>query len=564
MTVTAPKVSFGLYDLEINNDSTPACTDVQSFSKVMDLKTGNATTYPIATYEPDFWLLDGKYKFIQEVAAAVHVGLMSLSMSDANGDFATAPVLTVDFDQVHTTDGLILHFAQQSNDYADSITVTYYDIYGEVICTDNYSPDSWEYEIDKDVVDFKQIVITFHGTNKPYRYLRLTAIDYGQLIFFTGTAIKQASVVEEIDMLSATVPANSCDLRLYSTDSQFSIVNPTGYYARLSDRQPLSVYETINGNQIFMGRYYLDVWKNVSNTEIEFKCLDAIGVLDRIQYHGGLWKYEGIKAQYLIDEIMNVAQFPYDLDAELYDVMVMGWIKACSCREALQQVAFAIGAYIDCSRSNLVKIRPSIILDGTEATIHITSAQKGASQSLEQKTLVTGVEITSHNYQEGAETVNLYSGTLAAGFYDIPFSQPVHTLAITGAVIVSSSVNSARIRVTEAGSVTLTGLNYIDNQQLFSSTGSFGSYVIPNIVKIDSATLVNAYNGQTVADRVYDYYQQRYLQKLKLFAHDTIKTGSVALIDSINDSQIRACVEKMSINLAGGFIIEAAAVGIVE
>jgi len=288
-------------------------------------------------------------------------------------------------------------------------------------------------------------------------------------------------------------------------------------------------------------------------------------VLDRIQYHGGLWKYEGIKAQYLIDEIMNVAQFPYDLDAELYDVMVMGWIKACSCREALQQVAFAIGAYIDCSRSNLVKIRPSIILDGTETTIPITSTQKGSSgQSLEQKTLVTGVEITSHNYQEGAETVNLYSGTLTAGFYDIPFSQPVHTLAITGAVIVSSSVNSARIRVTEAGAVTLTGLNYIDNQQLFSSTGSFGSYVIPNIVKIDSATLVNAYNGQTVADRVYDYYQQRYLQKLKLFAHDTIKTGSVALIDSINDSQIRACIEKMSINLSGGFIIDAEAVGIVE
>lgn len=564
MTVTAPKVSFGLYDLEINSDSTPSCVDVQPFSKVVDLKTGNATTYPIATYEPDFWLLDGKHKFIQEVEAAVHVGLMSLSMSDASGNFDTAPVLTIDFDQVHTSDGLILHFAQQSNDYADSITVTYYDIYGDVICTDTYAPDSWEYEIDKDVVDFKQIVIIFHSTNKPYRYLRLTAINYGQLIYFTGTAIRAASVVEEISMISTTVPANSCDLQLYSADAEFSIVNPTGYYARLSNRQPLSVYETINGNPIFMGRYYLDEWKNVSDKEIEFKALDAIGILDCIPYKGGLWEFEGIKAQYIIDEIMNAAQIPYDLDADLYDVMVIGWIKACSCREALQQVAFAIGAYVDCSRSNLVKIMPSIILDGTEATIPITAAQKGSKQSLEQKTLVTGVEITSHNYVKGSETVNLYSGTLAVGFYDIPFSQPVHTLTITGAVIISSGVNYARIRVTDAGAVTLTGLNYIDNQRLFSSSGSFGSYVIPNVVKIETATLISAYNGQAVADRVYAYYQQRFLQKMKLFAHDTIKTGSVALIDSINDSQIRACVEKMSINLAGGFIIEAEAVGIVE
>ena len=561
---TSPKISFGLYDLEISKDSTPSCEDLQSFSKAMDLKTGNVTMYPIATYEPDFWLLDGKYKFIQEVEDSVHVGLMSLSMSDENGDFAIPPVLTVDFDQVHSSDGLVLHFAQISNDFANSITVEYYDIYGAVITSDNYAPDSWEFEIEKDVVNFKQVVITFHSTNKPYRYLRLTEINYGQLIHFTGTAIKQASIVEEIDMISVTVPANTCDLKLFSSAAEFSIVNPSGYYARLSQRQPLSVYEIIDLNQIFMGRFYLDEWENVSNTEIGFKCLDAIGILDRIPYHGGLWKYEGIKAQYLVDEIMTAAAIPYDLDSTLYDTYVIGWIPACSCREALQQLAFAIGAYVDCSRSNLVKIRPSIILDGTEPAISITRSQKGSSQSLRLKTLITRVEITSHNYIEGAETANLYEGSLVVGFYEIPFSQPAHTLAVTGAAIVASGVNFARIRVTEAGEVTLTGLNYVDHQQTFSATGSFGSYVVPNVVKVEAATLVNIYNGQDVADRVFDYYQQRHLQKMRLYAHDTVGTGKVALIDSMFDSQIRAAIEKMSVNLSGGFVIDAEASGVVE
>lgn len=560
---TSVKVSFGLYDQEINNDSTPSCDDLQSFSKIADLKTGNATMYPIVTYEPDFWKLDGKYKFILENEAAVHVGLMSESMSDENGDFDVPPVLTVDFDREHTTDGLVLHFSQISNDYASSITVTYYDLYGDVISSENYSPDAWEYEIDNDIVNFKQLVITFHSTNKPYRYLRLTAIDYGQLIYFEGADIKQASIVEEIDMISATVPANALDLRLYSTDPEFSIVNPTGYYSRLSQRQPLSVYETINNTQIFMGRHYLDEWENASPTEIEFKCTDAIGVLDKIQYRGGLWKYEGIKAQYLVDEIMTAASIPYDLDADLYDVMVIGWIPACSCREALQQVAFAIGAFIDCSRSNLVKIRPSILLDKTEPTIAITSAQKGTSSPLKLKPLVTGVEIISHNYVEGAETVDLYSGTLTENFYDIIFSQPCHTLTITGAEIVSSGVNYARIRVLAAGAVVLTGLNYIDNQQLFTKNSEIVSSALPKIISIESATLVNVYNGQEVADRVYAYYQQRYQQKFRLYAHETIGTGKVALIDSMG-SQIRASVEKMSINLSGGFIVDAEACGVVE
>jgi hypothetical protein len=156
-----------------------------------------------------------------------------------------------------------------------------------------------------------------------------------------------------------------------------------------------------------------------------------------------------------------------------------------------------------------VKIRPSIILDGTEAVTAITASQKGISQKLGQKTLVTGVEITAHNYVEGADTVNLYNGTLDVGFHDIVFNEPAHTLLITGAEIIASGANYARIKVTVAGTVVLTGLNYIDNQQIFSTYGNYGAYVVPNIVEVKTATLVNIYNGQTVVDRVYDYLQQR-------------------------------------------------------
>ncbi|MFM8320996.1 MAG: hypothetical protein ACKOC5_08795, partial [Chloroflexota bacterium] len=128
MSITYPQVSFGLYAMEIKGDSSPSTTTpLQPFSKVADLKTDSTTLRPYATWEPDFWLLDGQYKFLPASANLVHVGLMSLAQSDASGAFAVAPVLTVTFGAVHETDGLVLHFGVQSGDYANWITVDYYD-----------------------------------------------------------------------------------------------------------------------------------------------------------------------------------------------------------------------------------------------------------------------------------------------------------------------------------------------------------------------------------------------------------------------------------------------------
>lgn len=563
MPKTSPRVTFGLYNLEINAGSLPQATDLQPFSKPLDLKTGNIASKPLATYEPNYWLLDGQYKFKPEINDAVHVGLMSLSMSGSDGAFSTPPVLTVTFDRAFASDGLVLHFAQYSGDYADSIRVEYFDEADSLLASNTYAPTSWEFASTLAVNGFKKIIVTFYSTNVPYRYLRLSGIDYGQLISFTEADIKEASAIEQLSLLSETLPANSCELQLYSNDSSFSIVNPIGYYARLTQRQPLSVYELVDNNPIFMGRYYLDEWKNASDTEIHFSCIDAIGLLDRIPFKGGLYPYEGIKLQYLIDSIMNVAGLSYELDTTLYDILVMGWIPICSCREALQQVAFAVGAYVDCSRSNVVKIRKSVVLTGSEETIPITKAEKGQSSPLSMRELITSVEVTSHNYTEGTEAIQLFSGVLPAGLQEITFKEPVYSLSITGATILESGVNYADVMVSVSGAVTLTGKKYIDNQRLFVKSANASSVVTPNVLTIKNATLVNTYNGQAVTDRIFAYYQQRYLQKAKLFT-PSIELGNVALVDSLNNAKIRGVVEKMTINLTGGFLADSDIVGVVD
>jgi hypothetical protein len=566
MAKTSPRVTFGLFALDVKPDSIPSTPAVlQPFSKLADLVTDDATSLPYATYEPDFWLLDGGYKFLPPALATVHVGLMSAVMSDANGNFAVPPVLTIDFSAAHTSDGLTLHFSGYTGDWASAITIAYYDAASSLIRSDNYNPTSADFSTGQGVTAFKRILITFSSTNRPYRYLRLSGIDYGQIVTFEGSQIKAATVVEEISLLSADARYNTLDLRLYSADGGFSIVNPTGYYAYLQERQAIAVYEQVDNQSVYMGQFYMDQWENKSETEIEFRCVDLLGVLDKITYNGGLWSGAGIALPTLLAAILGPIHAPFDLDASLSGVSVIGWIPICSYRQALQQIAIAVGAYVDCGRSGAIKIYKTPIASASVASAAITKADKGMDQSISLRPQVTGVEVTAHNYVATSTSTQLYSGTLAAGTHEITFNAPMHDLSVSGATITDSGVNYAVLSVAVTGSVTLSGQTYTDTTQVYSLTnGALPATAKPNMLKITDATLVHLGNMAAVAQLVYDYYQQRYLQKVKLYAPTAYAPGDVVLIDTLYNQQLRCTVEKMSADLAAGFMVQAEMTGVVN
>jgi len=560
---TSSKVTFGLYDLEIRQDSSPSYNgELQPFAKVSDLVTGNIASLPYATFEPDFWLLDGKYKFMPSSASMIHVGIMSLTQSGADGSFAVPPVLSVIFSEAHTTDGLILHFSPMSTDYASNIEVTYFNAADDAIFYGLYTPNSADYEIDLNVTDFIRLEVKFNATNKPHRYLRITGLDYGQLIEFTSGDIKRLEVVEEIDPLSLRVPVNICELKLYSASDLFSIFNEDGYYSRLSKRQPLSIYGVMDGATIFMGQYYLDEWKNTGQKNTEFYCVDLAGILERAPFRGGM--YNGATAGVVINSILEDASIPYDLDEDLYDLTLTGWIPYTSCREALQQIAFVLGAFVDCSRSYALKIYKSTLAVDQTNPIELKRESQGMNSSTELKPLVTGVELTAREYLEGTESINLFDATLENGTHEIPFSQPAHSLTVTGATLIESGVNYAIVNVTATSSaVSISGLSYSDTARLFSvTTAGLGRYVTPNIIRIEDATLANPSNGASLVQRVYDYYQMRYWQKTKLFG-SFYEPGQVLLSEAgVSTQRIQGTIEKMTVNLSGGFICNLDVVGV--
>jgi hypothetical protein len=559
MTVTSPLISFGLFALTVKLDATMSIDDKQTFSRMTDLKNGNVARRPYASYEPDFWLLDGGYKFKPVNDAQVFGGLISKSMSDGNGYFEVDPVLNVDFTTEHTTDGITLRFSQYTTDFISDLTIEYFDADDVSIRSDNYQPDSWEFFTGQAVSGFQKIIITFHQTSKPFRYLRMSRIDFGQLTYFTKADIKSAAVVEQISPLSLSMPSNTFDITLFSQDGDFSIINPAGDYALLKNKQPFDVYELVDNEQIYIGQFYLDRWENPSDKEIRFEASDIINVLENLPYKGGIY-LDPVNVEVFLRDFFGDVGIPYELDLALYGKQIKGWIPFTTYREALQQIAFAIGATVSCARSGILRIYDTDI-SPSEYEYAITKADKGIAQSLTLKPQVTGVEVTAHNYIEGTELKELFDNTLSAGTHTITFNAPVFGLSVGAASIIESGANYAIIEMSFSGRVIVSGYEYIDTKQVFSIYNEeLESGVQPNIIQIADATLVNSENVTGITQDVYDYFQRRYLQRVKLYA-SPIETSGSAVVDTLYNRQIGGVVERMEINLSGGFTSKVDIVG---
>jgi hypothetical protein len=247
-------------------------------------------------------------------------------------------------------------------------------------------------------------------------------------------------------------------------------------------------------------------------------------------------------------------------------VEIKGWIPATNCRAALQQIAFAIGAYVTTSRTNIIEIYPFVLAaDVTSFTAEITKSEKSLQgQSLTLKPLITGVSVTSHNYVANATVRTLYNATLATGQHTIKFTQPAHTLSITGGTITESGANYAIVDVASTGAVEITGRGYDDTAEIVTvETPGLSSSVRKKVLEVKDATLINPDNADDTAQRVYDYYQQRYLQKVKLFA-SLAKPGDPVLIDTLYNRQLAGIIEKMTTNLTGGFLNTTEIVGVIS
>ena len=560
---TSTRVEFGLYDVTARGDSTPASSAAQPFCDLSaDLRI-ETDRRPVllkyGTLERCQFLMDGSFTLFPDAPEGQFWGLWSRQQSGPDGRFADPPVLEVAFSQPHSSAGLTLHFYAPTGDWASEVNIQWLGAGGELLAAAVFAPNAVDYYCARKVENYRALRLTFTATNRPERYLKVTGLDYGLAMTFAGEDVVQAHVLEEADLLSDEIRVNTLDLTLYNDAGQFSILNPKGVFSVLQHKQKFTVWEDVRTDSRAtdkvshnMGTFYLSEWRNESDTLAEFAATDAVGLLDSAPHQGGV--YDTTAGELTADILMG---YEYELAPELADLPVRGWLPAGTRRTALQQLAFAVGAVVDCSRTDKVKLYPA----PERPSALITYRRKFQGSGIKLRPLITGVTVTAHRYVPGPAGEQLFRDELPAGEHEIAFSEPTLVEECAGGELLAWGNNWARVRVTAAGQVTLTGRKYGDATTLYRLTAAdVPPNAEPNVLSIEGATLVGPELAEGVARRVLDYYARRYEQTFEMLAGDEV-LADMLIVESFGGEKVRGALERMEFDLTGGFRAAVTVVG---
>ena len=535
------KIRYGDVAPEAKENFVPSATDKESFVDLAQLQKYNLEFRNYANpCEYGSVLLDGNSVPFPDSPQSQNMGLWSKSLSGADGSFAEPIEITLTADGQYSSQGITLTFDTYNDIFCNSLKIEWYRN-DEQLESVNFQPNSPFYFCRKQVQNYDKVVITFNSLNMPHNRLKLRAIDYGYGTFLGRDELRNVSVIQEIDPISSEIAINTVDFVLDSkSDMEYSF----------QSKQPLSVY--FNDNLI--ATTFVKSSKRKSKRQWEVNSEDYIGQLDKITFMGGMYKDKNITE--LLSDMLTQAKVPYSIDESLSDKTVTGYVPICTCREALMQMCFAVGAVADTSNSAVLKVY--VLSDSITQTVPLSRIRQG--QNFDDGERVTEVRVISHNYAETDEQAELYraadSGT-GEGIL-VRFSEPMHTLSIRSGTVLSSGANYALIDA-NAG-CKLVGKKYADNSVTVSKKNPVVSASdIENVTEISNATLVSSDNADEVIERCYDYLVKTNKVNLSVVETKTdtaINAGDTIAANTEYLGVVTGQVISVRYNLNGGIIVK--------
>ena len=365
----------------------------------------------------------------------------------------------------------MIEFDTWTNDHPRTMQVQWYR--GDTLLEDQtYTVDSSQYFCDTQVQAYNKIVITIGNMTKASRHLKIYNISDGISRQFYNDELENVEIIEEITNNNKALNINEATLTILPQ-------NNTGVLFQRT--LPVTLYR----NSALFGKFFINTsTSNTQKTLYNIKISDYIQILESQSFLGGIYSNKTVSS--LIAEILD--DIPYTLDATIGAYTLTGYLPILSKRDALQEVAFAINAYIDTSRNDEINIKPL----PTTVSRSIQPSEILYIQTT-QKNIVTKIEVeTEALTQKVVDAEEIYTGTIN-GYETIIFDSPKYSLAITGGTIVSSNINYAII--SGNGAVTLTGKNYEIYTNVQSKTNPFAvSTDIENIEKYNTTLICNNIN----------------------------------------------------------------------
>ena len=260
-----------------------------------------------------------------------------------------------------------------------------------------------------------------------------------------------------------------------------------------------------------VGKFYLDVVTREGKNLYKIECVSAIGLLDKLQHGGGMYQQSTfgavlrhILASGLHGSGRSVIQ--YEIDDDVAEIPVSGWLPYATKRENLYQLIFAYGV-------NIVKNidgnpRFTFVYSATDAPEEISEDIIFQDGGVTYEKAYSSVSVTEHSFLavEEETVATLFDNTdgESVSNQEIWFSQaPIirSTLSVTGDMtIISSTVNSAVV----SGRGKLTGVPYTHSKRIVSATNA--SAAEEKIIDVTDCTMVNAINSDNLLNRLYAFF----------------------------------------------------------
>jgi hypothetical protein len=541
-------------DVTALSDAVVTTNGIKSFADLSLLSNTEATEGSnYATLGRNLFVLDGSLDIMSNNPQ--DIGYWSAAKSNDNCEFTTNPKITVNFTGQHTTSGLTFYFAGY---YPAEIRVSWYSLTGVKIVTETFEPDQLIYIARKQVANFGKLEIEFTKTCLPGQYIQLQYLFYGRYIQWTADEIKKATVDEELDVTSDNIAINTAAIELIDDKNDFDISNPNGAWQSVQKNQEVAITETINGAEVPMGTFYIDKF-SFQNNIAKFELIDSIGVLDLYPFETGTI-YNNVTVSSLVAEIMSGTGLKYELEQELGSISLSGYLAVQTRRKALQQIAFVIGAAVDDSRSDTIRIYRAD--RESRYTIDIDRKLNGQTK-VEQGDYISSVSIEFSKYNLGSEATEIYNDQLPEGITKIIFSAPckADTVTVTGGTVVEVRTNYVIVNMAAAGQCRITAIQYEASK--FTVSRKVDLVEAGNNEKDKQYNGITLYNNEVIADTLASLLRYHSLRKT-LDMKYLLNYEQVGQWANIKDRAKRnnlTLIESQSIDLTGGFIAKASCKG---
>lgn len=380
-------------------------------------------------------------------------------------------------------------------------------------------------------------------------------IIYGESTYEDG-AIVTGNVVLSNSMMFDTLAADELHVEIYSDEvgnkklltnamQWYSTVSGAGYVVAYRDLRSYNYGDPIDYyyNNRLIGKYYLKNIVRLGKNKFKINASSAVGLWIDKQHMGGI--YNGTTAGAILNEA--VGDVSVTIDADVAAVKLYGFLPIESCRDAIKNVLFAIGASLVKTDSG----RPRFMFLKNVTPITVPDGRVYMGGKIDYSSPATAVNVTEHSYYQTTydKTVTLFDNTDGTGTADhklVTFSNPCYGLSADGVTIHESGANYAII----SGTGEMTGKEYTHTTRQFEvETGRNGE---SRTAIIDNATLVSIANSANVAARVADYQAQAETINVDLvLSTENIRPGALLRFTDPFGDAAEGFVSDMDITLSG-------------